>query len=376
MKCYAAILAAGGGTRFGADKTQALLGDKPVWRWSFDAYAGHPDIDGVVLVGSASNIDALRAAHPAAVLGGHTRQQSSRIALESIPSDAEVLLIHDAARPFVSAKLISDVVQGVLRAGAAAAAMPVTDTIKQIGDGVHDLARSNLIAMQTPQGARVELLRRAHALARDFETTDELGLIERLGIQPEIVAGDAKNFKITLPDDLLRAEALLGPREVRTGLGYDVHRFSADSNVPLYLGGLRFDGEPGLEGHSDADALLHAATDALLGAAALGDIGVHFPNTDPRWRGERSSVFLHHAASLVAAEGWTVENLDVSVIAERPKIMPRAHEMREEIAQALGIDSKRVSVKATTNEGLGSIGRGEGIAAFAIATLARRTRRA
>jgi 2-C-methyl-D-erythritol 4-phosphate cytidylyltransferase/2-C-methyl-D-erythritol 2,4-cyclodiphosphate synthase len=370
LKTYAAILAAGNGSRFGSDKTQALLGRRPVWRWSYDAYSNHPLIAGVILVGSESNLLAFNGVClTALVTGGATRQESSLAALNALPSDAEAVLIHDAARPFASAKLVTDVVEAVERSGAAAAAVQVTDTIKELrGTGVLTLDRSRLVAMQTPQGAKVELLRQAHA-SSNGNATDDMAMIEAIGVHPELVSGEPQNFKITTPEDLARARALIGSPEVRTGLGYDIHPFSDDPSRTLFLGGVAFPGHPALDGHSDADVLLHAATDALLGAIALGDIGQHFPNTDPRWRGEPSLTFLRHAAMLLREAGWRVVNLDMTAIAESPKVMKKADEIRATVAEAIGIDASRVSIKATTNEKLGSIGRSEGIAAFATATV-------
>ncbi|MER3495525.1 MAG: 2-C-methyl-D-erythritol 2,4-cyclodiphosphate synthase, partial [Armatimonadota bacterium] len=189
------------------------------------------------------------------------------------------------------------------------------------------------------------------------------------GFTTAIVDGETRNFKVTLPEDLLRAQTIAGHSESRTGLGYDIHRFSADPACGLYLGGIFFENEAGLEGHSDADVVLHAATDALLGAAALGDIGVHFPNSDPRWKDLRSEHFLRYAVALVRDHGWRLANLDIAVLAETPRIMRRAALMREEIARALTVEIERIGLKATTNEGLGAIGRSEGIAAFATATI-------
>ena len=302
------------------------------------------------------------------ILGGATRQESSRRALE-VAGDAEILLVHDAARPFASEDLIERVLEEVWQHGAAAAALPVTDTIKRLCEGcVETLDRRELWAMQTPQGARVELLQKAHAKARK-EHTDEMSLLEGIGVNPVLVPGELNNFKITSPEDLARAQAIAGPGEVRTGIGYDIHAFSTDASRPLFLGGVLFEGEQGLEGHSDADVLLHAVTDAILGAAALGDIGQHFPNTEARWKGEGSLTFLKRAAELVAIEGWQVVNVDATLICERPKVMVRSLEIRQNIAYALNLDVSRVSIKATTNEGLGSLGRGEGISSFAVVSL-------
>lgn len=372
MKVVAAILAAGRGERFGGDKTQVILGGKPVWRWSFDAFATHPEVDAVGIVGSDANLSELQSETRAAfaIRGGEDRRASSLIALEACPRETDIVLIHDAARPFVSHKLIGDVISGVKRSGAAAPGLPISDTIKHVADGrVSTVDRSGLFAVQTPQGARFDELFNAHR-ATSSSVTDDLGLLEAVGIVPEIVPGDPANIKITSPEDIERWEASRGLAEVRTGIGYDVHAFSTDTSRPLMLGGVRFEGN-GLDGHSDADALLHAAVDALLGAAALGDIGQHFPNDDPNWKDAPSMEFLRYAGNLLKEEGWRVQNLDVTVIAEHPKLSTHAESIRRNIASTLGIEMGRVSVKATTNERLGFLGRGEGIAAFAIATISK-----
>ena len=203
--------------------------------------------------------------------------------------------------------------------------------------------------------------------------TDDLALLDAVRIGYELVSGDRRNFKVTTEEDYRMAQAMVeSPRQTenRTGLGYDVHAFSTDSTRPLFLGGVEFPG-PGLEGHSDADALLHAVVDALLGAASLGDIGVHFPPSDSQWKDRASRHFLTEAQRMIAAEGWSVVNVDATVLAEHPKIMGRREEICGSIASALGIERNRVSIKATTHERLGAIGRGEGIAAMAIATLSR-----
>jgi 2-C-methyl-D-erythritol 4-phosphate cytidylyltransferase/2-C-methyl-D-erythritol 2,4-cyclodiphosphate synthase len=369
MKVVAAILAAGQGTRFGGDKTASLLGGRPVWQWSYDTFASVPEVDAVVLVGSESNIEELRR-HGSAILGGQSRQDSSRAALD-FAADADILILHDAARPLVSRRLVEEVLTAAQIHGAAAAALPVTDTIKMVDDGtVKTLDRERLRAMQTPQAASVRLLQQAHAAARPG-ATDDMALLEAIGVNPILVTGDIDNFKITTPEDLDRARSLVQRPEFRTGIGYDIHAFSTDRTRQLWLGGVHFEGAPGLEGHSDADVLLHAVTDALLGAAALGDIGVHFPNTDPRWHGEPSLTFLRHAGTLLAEASWVISNIDATLICERPKVMGKSVEMRNNIAAALNLPIHAVSVKATTNEGLGSLGRGEGISAFATAMLTR-----
>jgi len=371
VKIYAAILAAGRGERFGSDKTEAMLGDRPVWRWSLDTYLSHPLIDRVILVTTEEKAPALSRELGNEVLiavGGATRQESSRAATVEADPDG-ILLIHDAARPFVTHEVITRTIDAVLRNGAAAAAMPVSDTIKEIGpNGIKTLDRTKLVAMQTPQGSKVEILIRAHEATTD-SFTDEMALVESQGVIPEIVEGDPINFKITTPEDLARARAHVGCPETRVGIGYDIHPFSNDPDRKLFLGGVYFPDHSALDGHSDADVLLHAATDALLGAAGLGDIGQHFPNTDRRWKGEPSLTFLRHAAGILQAAGWRIVNLDITVIAESPKIMKKALEIRTTIADALKVDVTRVSVKATTNEKLGSIGRGEGISTFATASI-------
>ena len=372
MTCAAVILAAGSGSRFGGDKMLVDLRGKPLWRWSFDTFRRHPEIDSVGIVCSADNYSAICAESDGAefvVIGGSVRQESSAVAVERVPADADVVLIHDAARPLVSDKVISDVIAGVVRSGAAAPGLPITDTVKVVReDCVRNMDRSDLVTVQTPQGATRDLLARAHREAKEVYT-DELGLMEALGMCAEIVAGDARNVKVTVPDDLDKVRALLGPSESRTGIGYDVHRFSDDLHRPLMLGGERFEG-PGLDGHSDADVLIHAVVDALLGAGGLGDIGQHFPDTDERWKGAPSMTFLADAKRKLRESGWAVRNVDVTVIAETPKVMPRADAIRANIARALDLADGRVNVKATTNETMGAIGRREGIAAFAVATIA------
>jgi 2-C-methyl-D-erythritol 4-phosphate cytidylyltransferase / 2-C-methyl-D-erythritol 2,4-cyclodiphosphate synthase len=372
LKVAVAILAAGSGQRFGQDKTQVVLKSRPVWRWSFDTFRSHPSVNFIVLVGSRFNEDALRQAPADAfVLGGNTRQESAARALETIPADNDIVLIHDAARPFVSHSVIDRVLAELETHDAAAAAIRVTDTIKQFSEGrLATLDRDTLYAMQTPQGAKLPTLRSAMASTTE-NFTDEMALLESVGILPRLVDGEPNNFKLTTPEDLARANSVAGPTEMRTGFGYDVHPYSTDPDRIMMLGGVAFPDTPALDGHSDADAILHAATDALLGAAALGDIGQHFPNTDPEWRGAPSIHFIRHAAKLLAEGGWTIANLDMTVVAEHPKIMKKALEIRTTVAAAIGIAVDRVSIKATTNERMGFVGRGEGIAAMAVATILR-----
>jgi 2-C-methyl-D-erythritol 4-phosphate cytidylyltransferase/2-C-methyl-D-erythritol 2,4-cyclodiphosphate synthase len=371
VRVVAAILAAGKGSRYGADKCQTVLKGKPLWRHSFDTLASHEHIAGVGIICPSGTLESYQKTAPDAlfvVQGGETRSESAKAAVGAA-HDAEILLIHDGARPFPSHRMITDVIQGVIEFGAAAPGIAVTNTIRRRTEsGTEALDRKSLIAMQTPQGARTELLRQAFASSAG-EYTDEMSLLEAYGVQPQIVEGEPSNFKITTPEDMARALALLGPPETRTGIGYDIHPFSTNPERKCVLGGVTFEDAPGLEGHSDADVLIHAIVDSLLGAAGLGDIGQHFPNTDEKWRDRESLYFLQETKRYLAAEGWRILNIDATLIAELPKVMKKAEAIRTAISGALALDSRRVSVKATTNERLGSLGRGEGIAAFAVATL-------
>jgi 2-C-methyl-D-erythritol 4-phosphate cytidylyltransferase / 2-C-methyl-D-erythritol 2,4-cyclodiphosphate synthase len=368
VKVGAVILAAGKGTRFNGDKVWARLGGKPVWRWSFEAFLSNSRVDSVGIVGAAERLEEFRELAPEAafvVAGGETRVESSRIAVDNCSGEA--VLIHDGARPIVSQDVVDSVLDGIERTGAAAPAQALSDTVRSVrSDGFELLDRSNLRSMQTPQGARKDWLLQAYDQAGDF--TDDIAMLEALGKPWEMVKGDPRSFKVTTAFDLHMLRGILGFSQTRTGFGYDVHRFSDDATRPLMVGGVEFEGF-GLEGHSDADALIHAIVDAILGAASLGDIGVHFPNTDPQWKDRPSVEFLKYAARLVGERGWSIVNIDATVVAEWPRIMSQATAIRQVIAQAAGCSRDSVSIKATTNEKLGSIGRQEGLAAFAVATL-------
>lgn len=370
----AIVLAAGRGERFGADKVNLSLGGKPVWRWSFEAFRAHPEVDEVGIVCASERLEELHLAAPEAafvVAGGASRQESSEAGVRAAHSD--VVLVHDGARPFVSAGLVSRVLAGARETGASAPSLPLTDTVKQRHDDAwRTLDRLSLRTVQTPQGARRDLLLQAFEAARaeGRTCTDELSALEAIGVRPALVDGDDTNMKITHPGDLEKALARFGT-ETRVGFGYDVHAFSDDPERTLMLGGVAFPGHRALAGHSDADVLLHAIADAVLGAAGLPDIGHHFPNTDPEWKDRPSLDFVARAASLVSSEGWRVTNVDATLIAESPKIGPKREAIRAGIAAALGIEPDRVGIKATTHEGIGAMGRGEGISAHAVATLVR-----
>jgi 2-C-methyl-D-erythritol 4-phosphate cytidylyltransferase/2-C-methyl-D-erythritol 2,4-cyclodiphosphate synthase len=381
----ALIVAAGRGARFGGDvpKQYRRLGGRAVLRHAVERLQSHPGIAQVRVVISPDD----RARYDEAVAGlallppvagGATRQQSVRNGLESlIPLKPDAVLIHDAARPFLDAGVIDRVIEGLARAPGAIAALPVVDTIKRAKEAAGAAARietttsrDRLWRAQTPQGFRFDAILAAHRAAAGTEHTDDAAVAEATGLAVELVMGSEENFKITTEDDLQRAERLLGGGawEYRSASGYDVHRFAPGDAIMLC--GIRVPHSAALEGHSDADVGLHALTDALLGCIGAGDIGQHFPPSDPRWRGADSSKFLAHAGELVAAKGGRIAHLDVTIICERPKVGPHRAAMIERIAQILGLDQGRVSVKATTTEGLGFTGRAEGIAAQATATVA------
>ncbi|ARU39948.1 2-C-methyl-D-erythritol 2,4-cyclodiphosphate synthase [Armatimonadetes bacterium Uphvl-Ar1] len=363
-RVIAILVASGKSERFGTDKLEIDLGGVSVWEKSYRALRDSGVVDGVGVVTRAEKVAQTLARVPDmefVVTGGETRAESVRRGLAAVPAGFEIVLVHDAARPFVSAEVIERVVAVVREHGAAYPAVGVTDTIRHDGQL---LDRTQLLAAQTPQGARLDDLR--SAMMNPAELTDEMAYLQANGVQIFAVEGDPANQKITHPGDVKR------PMEIRTGFGYDVHRFSDDPARPLWLGGVEFDDRPGLEGHSDADALLHAIVDALLGAAALGDIGVHYPPSDPQWKDCPSLRFVGETGEMLRRVGWEIVNVDATVVAERPKVMVKALEIRTGIAGALGIEVGRVSVKATTNERLGAIGNSEGIAGYAVATISRK----
>lgn len=367
----ALLLAAGSSSRYGQNKLDETLPDgRTVWRASYDLLAKHPLISEVIVVASPQMLPQIASKLPLTkvVPGGLTRQESCRAGFRALDEEAEILLVHDAARPFASPDLVSAVIKAAKDHGAAYPGLRVVDTIREIGgEQSRTLDRAILRSVQTPQAGRVDLFKQAFAEVRE-EVTDDIALLEQIGISGFCVPGEPGNMKLTYPGDLdsLRPESM----EIRTGFGYDIHRFSTDPERPLMLGGIAFPG-PGLEGHSDADVLLHAITDAVLGAAAMDDIGVHFPNTDPEWKNADSMRFLAKAVELVAEQGWKIQHIDATILAEKPKVMPHRIEIRTSIAGACGLKLDQVSLKATTHEGLGSIGRAEGIVAQAVATLRR-----
>jgi 2-C-methyl-D-erythritol 4-phosphate cytidylyltransferase/2-C-methyl-D-erythritol 2,4-cyclodiphosphate synthase len=306
--------------------------------------------------------------------GGQRRQDSVARAFAAVAERADVVVIHDAARPLVSDAVIRRTIDAAARTGAAIAAVRASDTVKR-GDAsqriVETLPRDDIYLAQTPQAFRTAVLRDALGFADD--ATDEAALAERAGYAVRLVEGDVRNLKITTPEDLAMAEHLLGgaapASALRIGNGYDLHTLVAGR--PLILGGVTIPFEKGLQGHSDADAVCHAVTDAILGAAAAGDIGRHFPDTDPAWKDANSIDLLRHAAGIVRDAGFDVANVDIVVIAQRPKMAPHVDGMRANLAHALGCDASQISVKGKTNEGVDSTGAGESIAVHAVALLTR-----
>lgn len=372
------IAAAGSGTRTrgGIPKQYQSLGGVPVLRRSIQTFAHREDIVATQVVIGADQEPLYRETTRGLTLlnpvaGGDTRRHSVFHGLNTLAVHRpDFVLIHDAARPLVSRALIDRVI-AALENGAEAAIplLPVADTLKTERDGLwKTIPRDGLQRAQTPQGFRFDAIMAAHRKFAAQETTDDMAMAELAGLKIEAVSGEEGNLKITTQDDMAFAERMLGgASDIRTGMGYDAHRFIAGDHV--WLCGVKIPHDKALEGHSDADAGLHALTDAILGAAGLGDIGVHFPPNDPQWRGAKSSRFLAHAKDLTRKAGGTVVHCDVTLICERPKIGPHREAMRERIAEILAMDVSRVSVKATTTDGMGFAGRGEGLAAQAVATL-------
>ena len=376
---YAVIVAAGRGTRFGGTlpKQYLPLGGGTVLRHAVSAFAAHPRIAGVQVVIRDEDRAIFDAVMSGLVIlppvpGGGERQDSVRLGLEALASRNPLrVLIHDGARPFPDAALIDRVLDALDHAPAAIPALPLGDTIKRVADGAirETVDRSQLWRAQTPQGFHFAPILAAHRAVAGRVLTDDAAVAEAAGIAPVVVAGNEANLKVTTADDLAAAERLLTSRlgDVRVGQGFDVHRFGPGDHVTIC--GVEIPHAASLVGHSDADVGLHALTDALLGAIGAGDIGMHFPPSEPRWRGASSDQFLRHAAALVRDRGGMIAAVDVTIICERPKIAPYRARMIERLSQILELPAARISVKATTTEGLGFTGRAEGIAAQAVATV-------
>jgi 2-C-methyl-D-erythritol 4-phosphate cytidylyltransferase/2-C-methyl-D-erythritol 2,4-cyclodiphosphate synthase len=367
MKTVALIVAAGKGERAGGTlpKQFAPLAGRPMLAWSYAALAKNPAISSVFVVVGADQQQFMTTDVPlsAIITGGSTRRQSVALGLEAIGA-ADRVLIHDAARPFVPATVIDRLIDSLDDADGAVPVLPVADTLVST-DG-SNVPRAGLKRVQTPQAFHFNSIRRAHAEWRGAEPTDDAQMVRALGGSVALVQGDPMLEKVTWPGDVAGAEARIG-WETRTATGFDVHRLV--DGEELWLGGVKVPHRQGLSGHSDADVALHALTDALLGTIAAGDIGQHFPPSDPKWRGAESGQFLQHAAQLVAARGGQITFVDLTIICEAPKIGPHREAIRARVAELLALSTDRVSVKATTTERLGFTGRGEGIAAQAAATI-------
>jgi len=368
-------------------KQYRLLAGRPLLVWSLDIFAAYADRTRLVLVVPPGNEE--YAAHlvreytgltPRVVAGGATRQASVAAGLAAIPDETGLVAVHDAARPLFSGQVLAEWREKLAGWGenhALVPVLPVADTLLETsGDTIRGIApRDRMVTVQTPQLFHLSLLRRAHAAAAErgeTDFTDDTSLVVRAGGTVHGVPGQPLNFKITTMADLAHAALLTegdqaADSALRTGIGYDVHRF--DAARPLVLGGVVIPDAEGLAGHSDADALTHAVMDALLGAAGLEDIGTHFPDTDPAWAGADSLALLAEVLAMLRARGVIPAHVDTTIIAEKPRLAPHIKAIRERLAGALGLPAHRVGVKATTHEGLGALGRGEGLAAMAVATL-------
>ncbi len=370
------VAAAGSSVRFGGDKLGARLGGASVLERAVHAVRSALGECRCAVVVRAERVAASRADAALAgclvVAGGGRRQDSVRCGVEALGlEDDELVVIHDGARPFVPPADVRAVVEAAAAAGAALLVAPLADTVKRVdseGRVVATVPREHLARALTPQAFRVGVLRRAWAAVGGESWTDEAALVEAAGGEVRAVRGDPRNVKVTTPEDLRLLEGLFPP-EVRVGHGVDVHPFAPGRR--LVLCGVVLPEGPGLAGHSDADVAFHAVTDAILGATGCGDIGEHFPPSQEEWRDAPSDLFVRHAVHLAAERGFRIVNCDVTLLAERPRLAPYRQRMRAALAAALSVEETRVNLKATTCEGLGFVGRAEGIVAMATVTLAR-----
>ena len=379
MTAVALVVAAGRGTRLGGEipKQYQDLGGRPILAHALEAFINHPKVSGVrVVIHPDDNHHYLRAATglelPAPVIGGETRQDSVCRGLEALASDPpNAVLIHDAARPFISAKTITASLDALTSTPGAIAAIPVSDTLKRAQKFriQETLDRTSLWQAQTPQSFLFADILSAHRAAAGLSLTDDAAVAERAGLAVTIIAGSQDNVKITTAEDLARARRSIESQSgtIRVGSGFDAHRFGPGDHVVLC--GISIPHSHGLAGHSDADPALHALTDAVLSTLSEGDIGVHFPSTDARWKDSDSSKFLEFATRRVKERNGKIIHLTITIICETPKIGSHRHAMRSHIAKLAGITLDQISVQATTTDGLGFTGRGDGIAAQATATI-------
>lgn len=378
MSVAAVLVAAGRGERAGGGipKQYRPVAGIPILERSLNALLAHQGIDRVIPVihpddhahydTIAARVSDNRLAVP--VHGGSTRAESVQASLTALTTEEPTkVLIHDAARPFLSLAVIDRLIEALDRFDGAFPAIPVADALWRQDDGLIPVERDHLLRAQTPQAFRFEKIVEAHRMG-DADATDDVAVALAAGLSVTPVAGEEANFKITHPEDFEKADRMAAPPpDIRTGIGYDVHAFEPGSSVTLC--GVEIPHDRRLKGHSDADVAMHALTDAIYGALAEGDIGQWFPPSEAEWKGARSSLFLEHAMGRVADRGFRVSNFDVVIVAERPKIGPHAQAMRLRLAEITGVSMDRISVKATTSERLGFVGREEGIAAEAVATL-------
>ena len=373
MTVTALIVAAGKGERLGGaiPKQYRPSGGKPVLRWAVEGLLTHRGVrDARVVIGQGQEELAIGALDglPVGPLieGGAERADSVRAGLTAIDGDA--VLVHDAARPFCPHEVVDRLIAQLEFFEGAAPILPVSDTLARAMDGLEPVDRTDVVRIQTPQAFHTDALRQAYASWSGLTPTDETTVARAAGMNVALVEGDPSLEKLTTAADFRRAEQWLSSRLVpRTGTGFDVHAFSGEG--PVMIGGIAIPHSRGLAGHSDADVALHAITDALLGAAALGDIGEHFPPSDPQWKDASSDRFLCHAVDLVRARGAIIDHIDCTIIAEEPKVGPHRAAIRQRIASIAGVALHQVSVKATTTDGLGFTGRSEGVAAQAVANI-------
>lgn len=370
MKVNSIIVAAGKGTRMGGEvpKTLINLNGKPCILRTAEGLL--PFSEKLIVVirpqEEAAFKEALKHLPLTFVYGGDTRRQSVERGLNQVEDDCDIVLIHDGARPIVNPEMVKSLVEAASQTGAAIPAVKVTDTLKRKENKhLETVDRDNLYAVQTPQAFRRETIIQAYQNCAD-DLTDDAGLVEKMGAEVTLVKGDKTNMKLTTQEDIGLARLYTKDWQ-RVGMGYDVHRLVTGRK--LILCGVEVPYEKGLDGHSDADVCLHALMDAMLGAAALGDIGAHFPNTDGQYKGISSLVLTQKVQELLANKGYFTYNVDITVMAQKPKLLPYIQAMRDNVARALKLPTDRVSVKATTTEGLGFVGRGEGIACMAVCTI-------
>ena len=373
-RVVALIVAAGRGERLGSGlpKQYRPIGGKPVLRRAVEALISHPRIDEVRIVIGPGRQELAQEALSGLdvgefIPGGEQRSDSVQAGLVACSGD--IVLVHDAARPFCPLAVVDRLLQALDEVDGAVPVLAIPDTMARangmLGDAIH---REGAVRVQTPQAFRLDELKQAYAKWSGGTATDDATVARAAGLSVAAVQGDPALDKLTTPDDWSRAEAMLAARMIaRTGMGFDVHAFEGEG--PLMLGGIAVPHSRGLAGHSDADVVLHAITDALLGAAALGDIGEHFPPSDPQWKGASSDRFLRHAAGLIRDVGGIIDHVDCTIIGEEPKVSPHRAAIRSKVAQILDLEERKVSIKATTTEGMGFTGRREGLAAQAVANI-------